>query len=118
VGGFFIAPACSGLEGVAMMIFALSVVLALDWHRFRSCRLWVVYGLGILSMMVANILRIVVIIAVAVKTDNAQTVVDTFQSHFGWALYSATIGGFVWGMYGVGERQRTRRITDNVPGVE
>lgn len=50
---------CSGLEGIFLFIFLLSLVLLLDWKMFLNLRLIETYLIGFIFMYVANILRIV-----------------------------------------------------------
>lgn len=99
VGKFDIWPQCSGFEGIALMVFALSLVIACDWQRFASWRLRYVYAAGVVVMLIVNVLRIVGIIAAAAWSNNSQEVVDWFHSQVGVLLYLGAIGGFVRWLY-------------------
>lgn len=94
-GRYIVNWPCSGMEGVALMVFVLSGLLLLNWQRFASYSLPHVYGIGIGLMLTANILRMVIIAASAEWSGGSETVRAYFHSNAGWILYALVIGWYV-----------------------
>lgn len=55
----FVYQPCSGLEGIFLFIFLLSIVLLMDWPMLQRIDLIETYLIGFIFMYAANILRIV-----------------------------------------------------------
>lgn len=104
----FIAPACSGLEGVFLFGSMFSMLMALDYKRFGAR--WIVagYAAGTLWMLMLNIIRIAAIVLVAVgMTDPADPdasgrfVREMFHLNSGWIMYLTGAMVFVSIYYGL-----------------
>ena len=55
---------CSGLEGMSLFIFLLSIIFLLDWRIFRQVRILEIYLIGILYMFFINAVRIASVFSV------------------------------------------------------
>lgn len=90
-------PGCSGLEGIFLFMFMLSLTLLSDWEFFRRRSLSMFYAFGVVYMFFINTLRITVFYTLgywAYKPDMPEWVqsmrgstVDLFHSYVGWVFY-------------------------------
>lgn len=103
----FIAPACSGLEGVFLFGSMFSMLMALDYKRLGAVRILAGYAAGALWMLALNIVRIAAIVLIAVHmTDPADPeasgrfVREMFHLNSGWIIYLTGASIFVAVFYG------------------
>ncbi len=92
-----IAWQCSGLEGLSIFCFLISVFILYDWHLFGKLkRLWVAYLLAAAVVLVVNAARIASIFLYAEwtlahegDTSARWSTIDAFHSNAGLVLYTA-----------------------------
>lgn len=104
----FIAPACSGLEGVFLFGSMFSMLMALDYRKFGAGRIAAAYAAGALWMLALNILRIAAIVLVAIRTTDpndpstsARLAGELFHLNVGWMLYLTGALAYVAAFYGL-----------------
>jgi exosortase/archaeosortase family protein len=91
---------CSGLEGIFLFTFMLSVLFLCDWKFFKNRNLVLLYTIGVICMFMVNALRITAFFTIGYwahkpgvgKWLNALqgTPVDLFHSYVGWVFYLIT----------------------------
>ena len=82
-----IAPLCSGIEGIGLITFFITLYLGLFRRELRfPAALWL-YPLGILASWLLNVVRIAVLIAIGVG-GNPTLAVNGFHSHAGWLMFT------------------------------
>ena len=82
-----IAPLCSGIEGIGLITFFVTLYLGLFRRELRfPAALWL-YPLGILASWLLNVVRIAVLIAIGVG-GNPTLAVNGFHSHAGWLMFT------------------------------
>jgi exosortase/archaeosortase family protein len=94
------SPPCSGLEGVFMAIYMLSLLFLWDWDFFSKKRLSLIYALVISAMFLMNSIRIALFFTVGhwAYHPNAWEWIQRFRgaplylfhSYIGWILYLMT----------------------------
>ncbi|HMP01705.1 MAG TPA: hypothetical protein PKC45_04305 [Gemmatales bacterium] len=105
--GIRIYTPCSGVEGIMLLFYVLSVFLLIDWRLFaRTHHIVEWYLAGIFYMLAINVLRIAGIFlyghALRQRTtqDEAATrTVELFHSNAGWMLYAVALTLFLWVLY-------------------
>lgn len=110
--GYFnilVNPSCSGLEGIFLFAFMLSVMLLIDWDLFKRRSILLLYALGVILMFFVNALRITAFFTVgywAYRPDAWEWVqslkgapVFLFHSYVGWVFYLIAFGLFAGWMY-------------------
>lgn len=106
---------CSGLEGIFLFLFMLSVLFLVDWEAFRKRRLLMFYAIGIIYMFLVNALRIAVYFVLGYWAYNprswewVQSLQDAplvlFHTYFGWAFYLGAFWIFATCLYAKHRRQ-------------
>jgi exosortase/archaeosortase family protein len=91
---------CSGLEGIFLFMFMLSVLFLSDWEFFKNRRLVLLYAAGIICMFLVNALRIAAFFTVGYwvhRPDAAEWLeglqgapLYLFHSYVGWVFYVIT----------------------------
>jgi exosortase/archaeosortase family protein len=100
---------CSGLEGIFLFNFMLSIVFLMDWEIFKRRSILLLYGFGIMYMFILNILRISLFFALgywAYRPDAPEWVqhlqgapIYLFHSYIGWLIYLVAFASFAAQMY-------------------
>jgi exosortase/archaeosortase family protein len=102
-----LVPFCCGFEGIFMFFFVLSAVLMLYWQRFKTRRLWPLYGMGIVVVFLINALRIAILFSIGHLANTpgmpgwVQSLrgapFELFHSWLGWVMYQIAFALFaVW----------------------
>lgn len=78
--------ACSGLNGVRLFELLFGVVLLLDWNRLKKLRVLLAYFVGLGVMMLANALRIALLVVVG--NHGATDLVARFHVDAGWPFFT------------------------------
>ncbi|WP_265332507.1 exosortase E/protease, VPEID-CTERM system [Stagnihabitans tardus] len=82
-----IAPLCSGIEGIGLITFFVTLYLVLFRRELRfPAALWL-YPLGIAASWLLNVVRIAVLIAIGLG-GNPELAVNGFHSHAGWLMFT------------------------------
>ena len=87
---------CSGLEGVSLLLFLLSLSVLLDWRLFsRMKHLWAVYLLTVPMVLFVNAIRIAILFLYAELYARSEgrnaaiiAIMGGFHSNIGWVMYS------------------------------
>ena len=90
-----IAPACSGLEGIALTGVFITLYLWLFRKELRFPAALLLLPAGIIIIWITNILRIVILVSIGafISPDIA---VDGFHSQAGWIGFSAVAFGVIY----------------------
>ena len=112
LGGFGvqIAPICSGLEGFGLTVAFLSTWILLARDRMRWPRALLLIPAGAAAVLVANVLRIAILVLLGAAGHTA-VAVGGFHSKAGWVLFLLVSFGCI----AVAERVRWFRST--APGA-
>jgi len=116
--GVLVFPDCSGLEGIFLFGFLLSVMLLLDWELFKRKSILLLYAFGAVYMFFMNALRIFVFFSIGYWAyrpgawEWMQSLrgapIMLFHSYIGWVFYLIAFGVFAWWMYrSAGRKQLT-----------
>jgi exosortase E/protease (VPEID-CTERM system) len=89
-----IAPACSGLEGIGLIVAFVSVYLWLDRRSLRFPQALVLLPLGVACIWLANAMRITALILLG-DIGYSQLAVDAFHSKAGSLLFAGVGLGVV-----------------------
>jgi exosortase E/protease (VPEID-CTERM system) len=95
VGDFevLVAPVCSGVDGIGLVVLFLAVWISLARERVRFPRVLVLLPLGALAAWVANVLRISILVLVG-AAGHEQFALGGLHSKLGWILFTAiALGG-------------------------
>ncbi len=94
--GFYIdiAPACSGVEGIALVTIFVTLYLALFRSELRFPRALILYPVGILVSTALNVVRIVVLLVIGLN-GNPDLAVGGFHSHAGWMMFTLVALGII-----------------------
>lgn len=82
-----VAPACSGIEGIALVLLFVTIYLALFRKELRFPRALLLYPIGIVASVMFNIVRITVLLAIGLD-GNPELAVGGFHSHAGWMMFT------------------------------
>lgn len=93
--GVHVAPECSGLEGIGLMVVFLSVFLWVSRKHIRLPRGFLLIPLGVLLIWGLNVLRITSLILVGVWWS-PKVALGGFHSKAGWVLFCAVALGLVY----------------------
>ncbi|ARE42503.1 CAAX amino terminal protease family protein (plasmid) [Rhodovulum sp. P5] len=89
-----IAPACSGIEGIALVVLFVTLYLFLFRHDLRFPRVLLLYPLGIAASMTFNVVRIALLLIIGLE-GNSALAVGGFHSHAGWLLFTLIALGII-----------------------
>ena len=89
-----VAPACSGIEGIALVTLFVSIYLWLFRDQLRFPRALLLYPIGILASTLFNVVRITVLLAIGLE-GNPELAVGGFHSHAGWMMFTLVALGIV-----------------------
>jgi exosortase E/protease (VPEID-CTERM system) len=81
-----IAPQCSGYEGIGLVIVFLAIYLWLFRSRLRFPQAFLLFPIGVLMIWIANVLRIVTLIAIGSSYSPALAG-GAFHSQAGWISF-------------------------------
>jgi exosortase E/protease (VPEID-CTERM system) len=88
LGGFevLVAPVCSGVDGLGLVVLFQAVWLSLARSRLRFRRALLLLPLGAIAALVANVLRITALILVG-ASGREELALGGFHSKLGWLLF-------------------------------
>ncbi len=89
-----IAPQCSGLEGMGLMVAFLGGFMVLNRHSLRFPRALWVLPLAVAASWAANVIRIVALVLVGTWVS-PEVAIGGFHSKAGWFLFCLLAFGFV-----------------------
>lgn len=89
-----IAPTCSGLEGVGLLLGFLGIYLWLFRRELRFPAVLVLLPIGAVSIWLLNALRIVLLIVIG-SSGWREIALGGFHSQAGWLTFNAVALGFV-----------------------
>ena len=84
-----ISPACSGYEGMSLIVFLLGVYFIIQQETLRICRALLLFPIAGLIMFLLNGFRIFVLVAIG-HYWSPQVALDGFHSVAGWLNLLAT----------------------------
>ena len=91
-----IAPQCSGLEGIALILAFTGLWLVLFRKEFRFPNALSLLPVGVLIMFAANVRRIAMLIAIG-NTGAQRIALGGFHSQAGWIVFNLVALGFALG---------------------
>lgn len=80
--------ACSGLNGVKLFQILFGVMLLVDWNRLKKMRALAAYFAGLVAMLVANALRIALLVVLGNRVS--ADLVVRFHIDAGWVFFTST----------------------------
>lgn len=86
--------ACSGMEGVGLMIVFLGAYIALDRGRLRLPAAWIALPIAVAAVLAANVFRIALLVSIG-GHGHPDVALGGFHSKAGWVLFSAIALGAV-----------------------
>ena len=89
-----IAPACSGIEGIALVMIFVSLYLWLFRSELRFPRAFLLFPVGIAASMVLNAVRIAVLLLIGLN-GQPELAVGGFHSHAGWMMFTIVALGII-----------------------
>ena len=95
VGDFevLVAPVCSGVDGIGLVVLFLAVWIALARERLRFPRVLLLLPLAAIGAWLANVLRISILMLVG-ASGHDQLAFGGLHSKLGWILFTAlALGG-------------------------
>jgi len=84
--GVFIAPVCSGVDGLGLVLLFQAVWLAISRSRLRQRRALVLLPLGAAAALAANVLRIAILVLVG-ASGRKELALGGLHSKLGWILF-------------------------------
>ncbi len=95
-GGFrvLVAPVCSGVDGLGLVVLFQAVWISLARSRLRLPRALVLLPLGAVAALAANVVRIAILILVG-ASGRAELAMGGLHSKLGWILFIAIALGSV-----------------------
>lgn len=100
---------CSGMDGLMIFFALMTIVTLIDWERFSRFKLWRLYIAGLLTIFLANGLRITLLFLLgnAASHPNApewlkpmkSTMLAMFHEHMGWSIYAVVFAIFITPIY-------------------
>lgn len=109
---------CSGLEGISFFIAAWSLILMFDHQQMSIMKIFAVYCLGAIYMLILNIIRITIFFMLAIwavgKWGEAKAdklFINFFHSHIGWFLYVIGLSIFFLILFKTQNKQKARLTT-------
>lgn len=96
-GDFFvlIAPACSGVEGIALVTLFVTIYLTLFRKDLKFPKALLLYPIGILTSCIFNVIRIVILIVIGLE-GHPELAVGGFHSHAGWLMFTFIALGIIY----------------------
>lgn len=82
-----IAPLCSGIEGIALIVFFVTLYLGLFRRELRFPAVLWLYPIGILASWGLNVVRISVLVLIGIN-GNPKLAQNGFHSHAGWLMFT------------------------------
>ncbi len=79
--------ACSGINGLELFDYLFGVVMLLDWNRLKKGRVLLAYFLGLLSMLLANTLRLTTFVVLG--NHGYANLVSRLHISAGWVFFCA-----------------------------
>jgi exosortase E/protease (VPEID-CTERM system) len=89
-----IAPLCSGLEGIGLIMLFVTIYLVLFRRELRFPAALVLYPFGILASWLLNVVRIAVLISLGIG-GHPDLAANGFHSHAGWLMFTILALGIV-----------------------
>ncbi|RJE78541.1 exosortase E/protease, VPEID-CTERM system [Paracoccus sp. JM45] len=89
-----IAPACSGIEGIALVMIFVSLYLWLFRSELRFPRAFLLFPAGIAASMILNAVRIAVLLLIGLH-GRPELAVGGFHSHAGWMMFTIVALGII-----------------------
>jgi exosortase E/protease (VPEID-CTERM system) len=89
-----IAPTCSGLEGIGLIVVFLGVFLWCFRHELRFPHALLLLPTAVLTIWIANALRIAALVALG-SSWSREVAVGGFHSQTGWIAFNAVALAFV-----------------------
>lgn len=89
-----VAPACSGLEGIALVTIFVSLYLWLFRQDLRFPRALLLYPMGIAASALLNVVRIAALLIIGLE-GHPQLAVGGFHSHAGWVMFTLVALGII-----------------------
>lgn len=89
-----VAPACSGIEGIALVTIFVSLYLWLFRTELRFPRALLLYPVGIAASVALNVLRIAVLLLIGIE-GQPDLAVGGFHSHAGWVMFTIVALGLI-----------------------
>ena len=89
-----VAPVCSGIEGIALVVLFVTLYLVLFRREMRFPRALVLYPLGIAASALLNVVRIAGLLVIGLE-GNPALAVGGFHSHAGWLMFTLVAVGIV-----------------------
>lgn len=89
-----VAPQCSGIEGIALVVLFVTLYLGIFRKELRFPHVLLLYPIGILTSVMFNLLRITVLLVIGIE-GNPELAVGGFHSHAGWLLFTLVALGIV-----------------------
>jgi exosortase E/protease (VPEID-CTERM system) len=90
-----IAPACSGYEGIGLILVFMSGFLFMARERLSFPRVLIVLPIGVVVVWVVNLVRIIALFAVG-EYVSPTLAVNGFHAFAGWILFCATAVALVY----------------------
>ncbi len=90
----WIAPACSGYEGIGLVLAYLGLYLWVDREGLRFPRALLLLPIGAAAMWLANALRLTALVAIGAWVSPA-TAARVFHVHAGWLAFNVVALGLV-----------------------
>ena len=118
-GDFYIdvAPACSGIEGIALVTLFVTIYLSLFRRDLRFPRALLLYPLGIAASALFNVVRIAVLLIIGLE-GRPELAVGGFHSHAGWLMFTVValcIIGLAQSVPALQRRTVRSELTDLLP---
>ena len=82
-----IAPLCSGIEGIGLIVFFVTLYIGLFRRELRFPAILWLYPFGILASWLLNVVRIAILISIGVG-GNPDLAINGFHSHAGWLMFT------------------------------
>jgi len=95
VGDFevIVAPVCSGVDGIGLVVLFLAIWISLARHRLRFPRILILLPVGAAVAWLANIIRMSILMLVG-ASGHRQIAIGGLHSKLGWILFTAiALGG-------------------------
>lgn len=89
-----VAPACSGIEGIALVTIFVSLYLWLFRSELRFPRAFLLFPIGIAASVALNIVRIAVLLLIGIE-GQPELAVGGFHSHAGWLMFTIVALGII-----------------------